>query len=220
MRFYVYKLEHVETGEFYFGSRGCKCLPEKDVKYLGSMYVWKPDKNKLIKTILKDVISREEAYIYEAKLIEENINNTLNRNYHIPNKGYNTYGIIFVKDKNGNFLQILKNDERFLSGELTSIKKGTTIVKDNYDNKFCVNIDDNRFLTGEIFGIRKGMTPINKGVTMSEEQKVKLRKPKTKEHKKKLSEARLKMKTKKTRQDICNNLDVHLFPNIHVQSIH
>ena len=51
--YYVYRLDHTETGEFYIGSRGCKCTPEEDTKYLGSMCAQKPDKSKLKKTILK-----------------------------------------------------------------------------------------------------------------------------------------------------------------------
>jgi hypothetical protein len=53
MNYYVYKLYHVETGEFYYGSRGCKCLPHED-NYMGSMYVWNPDKSKLIKNVVKN----------------------------------------------------------------------------------------------------------------------------------------------------------------------
>lgn len=33
--YYIYKLEHIETGEFYIGSRGCESKPEEDKKYLG-----------------------------------------------------------------------------------------------------------------------------------------------------------------------------------------
>lgn len=198
MNFYIYKIEHIETKEFYFGSRGCKCKPDEDKKYLGSMYVWKPDKNKLTKTIISNKFkTRDDALIEEANLIKKNINNPLNRNYHIPYKGYHTTGIVPVKDKNGNIFMINKNDIKILNGELNSVNKGMTIVKDKNNNKFWVNIDDPRFKTGEIFGIRKGIEPINKGIPMSEEQKIKLRKPKSEEHKKKLSEVRKNMKTKK-----------------------
>jgi hypothetical protein len=34
--FYVYRLDHIETSEFYFGSRKCKCDPIND-NYWGSM---------------------------------------------------------------------------------------------------------------------------------------------------------------------------------------
>ena len=52
MYHYVYKLELPETKEYYFGSRTSKVEPIKDVYYLGSMKSWKPDKKKLVKTII------------------------------------------------------------------------------------------------------------------------------------------------------------------------
>jgi hypothetical protein len=255
--YYVYKIEHIETGEFYIGSRGCICVPEEDKNYLGSMYVWKPDKNKLTKTILfKDFKTRESAVLKEAELIKEKINDSLNRNYHIPNKGYHVNGMmtaidyvgnffcisvddirlktgelvsinkgkivvkdvynnkyrvsinderylngelmpyikigkVAVKDINGNKFMVDKFDDRYLNGELVSVNKGKTMVKNKNNNKFFVDINDDRLISGELCGIRKGMSPINKGVPMSEEQKEKLRKPKpdTKEYKDKMSKA-------------------------------
>jgi len=88
MYFYVYKLEHIETGEYYFGSRGSKLHPTNDC-YFGSMKVWKPDKNKLKKLILKDDFSnRSEAINFERNLITEHIGKELNRNYNIPGTNF------------------------------------------------------------------------------------------------------------------------------------
>ena len=56
-----------EWGRGYFGSRTCRCLPEKDVKYFGSFY----DKtfNPTQKIILKDdYATREEADVDEVIL--------------------------------------------------------------------------------------------------------------------------------------------------------
>jgi hypothetical protein len=53
--FYVYKLTHPETGQFYFGSRGCSCDISVD-PYKGSMSGWKiskEEKRSLIKEIIK-----------------------------------------------------------------------------------------------------------------------------------------------------------------------
>ena len=72
MNYYVYKLEHVETGEFYYGSRKTKKAIELD-KYMGSMITWKPNKNKLIKTIIKsDFNNYKDMILYECKMIKEN----------------------------------------------------------------------------------------------------------------------------------------------------
>ena len=254
MNFYVYKLYHIETREFYIGSRKCECDPENDIGYMGSMSVWKPDKSKLIKSIISSEFdSRDEAMQFEKDIICEYINDPLNRNYHIPNTGFhvsgmttvkdkngNTHcapvnsqeildgylvpintGMVPVKDKNGNRSQIRSDDPRYRSGELTHITKGMlpakdkngvvyhvsrsdpryksgelvgvhrgmTVVKDKNGNCFSVSVNDPRFLNGELVGVLKGTVAHNKGVPMSEEQKGKLRGPKTKDHKMKLSES-------------------------------
>jgi|APSaa5957512622_1039677.scaffolds.fasta_scaffold02537_5 hypothetical protein len=85
IRFYVYRLDDPITGEFYIGSRQCECDIHDDT-YMGSYTAWKPDdKSRLIKTILKSNFrKRKTALLYEIKLIKKNINDELNRNYHIP----------------------------------------------------------------------------------------------------------------------------------------
>lgn len=61
--------------------------------------------------------------------------------------------------------------------------------------------------SGRMIGnkLRKGITPVNKGIPMSEEQKDKLRKPKSEEHKRKISMAKLGKSTKKI---ICLNNNI------------
>jgi len=94
MKHYVYRLDDPITKEFYFGSRSCKCEIIDDT-YMGSYKTWKPeDKSRLIKTILKTDFDTVESMIeYEAKSITEYIANSLNRNYHIPTRGFHTYGL-------------------------------------------------------------------------------------------------------------------------------
>jgi hypothetical protein len=61
--YYTY-YSYEEWGRGYFGSRGCKCLPEEDVRYFGSFKdkSFKPTQ----KIILKDdYATREEAYADE-----------------------------------------------------------------------------------------------------------------------------------------------------------
>jgi hypothetical protein len=85
---YVYKLTEESTGNFYYGSRSCRCKPMDDV-YMGSMITWKPDKKLLKKEIIKcNFENREDAITEESKLILESIKNPLNMNFHIPNKGF------------------------------------------------------------------------------------------------------------------------------------
>jgi len=96
--YYTY-YSYEEWGRGYFGSRKCKCLPEQDVKYLGSSKdrTFKPK----YKIILKDdYATREEAYADEIilqkyyKVIE---------NPHFANMayqtstGFSTYGKIHTQ---------------------------------------------------------------------------------------------------------------------------
>lgn len=61
---------------------------------MGSMKVWNPKKSELIKTIIKDDFkTREEAMEFESNIIENHIDDELNENYHIPNKGFHTHGM-------------------------------------------------------------------------------------------------------------------------------
>jgi len=97
---YVYMVIDPITNEYYIGSRTCKCEPNVD-SYMGSYKTWKPiDATRLKKIIIKsDFFSRADSIIYESNLIKENINNELNRNYHIPTEGFCTLGNIEVAKK-------------------------------------------------------------------------------------------------------------------------
>jgi hypothetical protein len=160
MYHYVYKLEHAETGEFYIGSRSSKKHPTID-SYLGSMKVWKPNKTKLKKTILKDdFLDRNSAILFESEEISKNIKNNLNRNYHIPQIGFHTQGTITIKDNNDNIFQVSMDDPRYLSGELVGSTKGMIPVKDKNGNTLQVSINDPRYLSGELVSVSKNMIPV------------------------------------------------------------
>jgi hypothetical protein len=64
--FYTY-YSYEEWGIGYFGSRGCKCLPEKDIRYFGSFRDknFKPTQKIILKS---DYSTREEAYADEIIL--------------------------------------------------------------------------------------------------------------------------------------------------------
>jgi len=94
MYHYVYKITDPITNEYYIGSRSCNATPSED-DYMGSYIRWKPeDESRLVKEILSDKFdNRSDAILYEASLIRENIDNELNRNYHIPSERFATAGI-------------------------------------------------------------------------------------------------------------------------------
>jgi hypothetical protein len=95
---YVYKLTNPNSGEFYYGSRTCKCNPADDT-YMGSMVSWKVDKSKLVKELINtNFETRKDALEYEAKLITENIKHPLNRNYNIPGNEFCNTGKTFTDE--------------------------------------------------------------------------------------------------------------------------
>jgi hypothetical protein len=124
MYHYVYKLEHTETKEYYIGVRSSESLPSLD-PYLGSMQTWKPDKNKLVKSILKDNFeSREEAMKFERETILLNFEDSLNMNFNIPGENFHTLGMVHVKDKEGNCFLVPIDDERIKNKELNYFWEG------------------------------------------------------------------------------------------------
>jgi hypothetical protein len=89
--YYTY-YSYEEWGRGYFGSRECKCLPEEDIKYLGSSKdkTFKPK----YKIILKDdYATREEAYADEIILQEHY---KVVENPHFANKSYQTSTKFYV----------------------------------------------------------------------------------------------------------------------------
>ena len=83
--YYTY-YSYEEWGRGYIGSRTCKCLPEKDVRYFGSFRdkTFRPTQ----KIILKgDYATREEAYVDEIILQEYY---KVAENPHFANRAYQT----------------------------------------------------------------------------------------------------------------------------------
>jgi hypothetical protein len=172
MYYYVYRLEHIETNQFYIGSRLSKVHPSLD-SYMGSMKTWKPDKTKLRKIIIKnDFDNRKDTIEYESLLIKENISNPLNENYHIPSERFVTDGRLTVKNKFGETFSVSINDPKYISGEYVAFFTGVNInkvpVRDINGNKFLISKDDVRYISGELI-------PLSKGRKHSDETKEKLR---------------------------------------------
>ena len=116
MYHYTYRLDLPETGEFYFGSRTSKNHPTID-NYLGSMVSWKPEKDKLVKTILKsDFVCREDCIEHERSLIIENIKNSLNRNACIPSTRFVCVDMGMYINEAGKICRLFKDDELIKNG--------------------------------------------------------------------------------------------------------
>lgn len=179
---YVYKLISLQTGEFYFGSRSCNCNPDED-NYMGSMKRWKPNKENLIKEIIKrDFCNREDAILFESELIKNNINNSLNRNYYIPTIGFvNKICSAETKQKIKQAL-IGKpfSEEHKKKLSKSRIEKGIAIGKNNgmfgkthtQESKLKMAINKGRIFSDEV---RKRMGDSKRGLKRKNETIQKLR---------------------------------------------
>ena len=123
--YYVYKLTHQDTGEYYIGSRGSKLYPSLD-SYMGSMKSWKPNKSKLVKEIIQlDFENHNDAIKYERTEILKYINDPLNKNAHIPGVGFHTDGLgVYRHIKTDKVYRIDKNDDILKSGDYVQFWKG------------------------------------------------------------------------------------------------
>jgi hypothetical protein len=186
MKHYVYRIDDPITGEFYIGSRSCKCKIEDD-KYMGSYYTWKPENvDRLVKTILKfNFRKRETATKYEIKLIKENINNKLNRNYHIPSVGFHITGKTYKHTKETREKIKLKRKTQKMTENVLHMLRTMNLGK-KFTKTHIKNISKSK---KEFY---KNNVVWNKGVKMPDwvcekVSKSKIGKPLSNEHKKTLS---------------------------------
>jgi len=188
--YYTY-YSYEEYGRGYIGSRTCKCLPEKDIKYFGSFSdkSFKPTQ----KIILKDdYITREEAYIDEIILQKHY---KVVENPHFANRSYQTTTKFYYVPSKGSFkkrkpmseeqkikLRLAAKNRKM--SEETKIKIGNSIrgkKRSNDTKKRMSDAAKNRIYSEEILELRrknisektKGRIPWNKGLSMSEEFKKK-----------------------------------------------
>jgi uncharacterized cupin superfamily protein len=114
-----------------------------------------------ITKIKEFVPNRKKLRKREAEVVnEEMLKNPLCMNLCKGGKGFDTTGLVTIKDKDDNTFSVSINDPRYLSGELTPIIKGKVIVQDKNGNKFQVSNKDLRYLSGELVGVNKGMITI------------------------------------------------------------
>ena len=130
MNHYVYKITDPTTKEYYIGVRSTKCSIELD-SYMGSFLSWKPKNiDGLIKEVIKTFKDRKSAQQYEIELIKSNIDNTLNRNYHIPGVGFHMQGNSHTKETKQKIAIMKRGTKHSLKTrkEMSEARKG--IVKD------------------------------------------------------------------------------------------
>jgi hypothetical protein len=160
---YFYKITNLLNEHFYYGIHSTDNL---DDGYMGSgkrlHYAYKKyGMQNFKKEILKFFDTCSDAYEYEAEMVtEELVKNPDCYNVQLGGKGWNTKGLVSVKDKNGNCFLVFKDDPRYLSGELVPNCKGLLVVKDKNGNYFSVSVDDPRYLSGELVAHNKGLVSV------------------------------------------------------------
>ena len=151
---YLYKTTCSLTGRFYYGMHSTDKL---DDRYLGSgrelsRSIKKYGKENHYKEIIVFYPTRKELKEGEKLLITEEVRqNPKCMNLALGGGGSNfATGLIPVKDKDNNKFLVLKNDPRYLSGELVHNLKDFIVVKDKEGNIFSISKDDPRYLSGEL----------------------------------------------------------------------
>jgi hypothetical protein len=165
-QYVVYKITNLLNDKIYIGVHLTHNVEDR---YLGSGSEIKKDLKLLgRKNFLKEILfifdNRKEMLAKEKELVTKEFCKRTDTYNRIEGGGnYNSLGMVCVKDSEGNFLKVYKDDPRYLSGELVhnnkgrSLKKGFATVKDKDGYKFKVEIFDERYLSGELVGITKGL---------------------------------------------------------------
>lgn len=159
---YFYKITNNLNNHFYYGVHSTNDLNDG---YMGSgvrlHYAYKKyGVENFTKEILKFFDTREKANEYEAEIVNEELIKDENCYNVIKGGGFDTSGLVSVKDKNGKYYLVSLDDPRYLSGELVGATKGKVNVKDKNGNYYQVSLDDPRYLSGELVGVSKGMLQI------------------------------------------------------------
>ena len=138
---YFYRIVNLIDEKFYYGIHSTNELNDN---YMGSgrrlreamrMY----GKENFKKEIIKFFDTREQASEYEALIVTESLVRD-NECYNVKCGGdYGlTVGTVLAKDKNGKFLRVTTNDERYQNGDVVPFMRGHISVFDKTDKKYKI----------------------------------------------------------------------------------
>ena len=135
---YFYKITNNLNGHFYYGVHNTNDL---DDGYMGSgkrlHYAYKKyGIENFTKEILKYFDTSKEAFEYESEVVNEDLIKDDNC-YNITNggTGWQTTGLVVVRDINKNIFLISKEDEKYISGELVPHNKGFGLYRNKQTGK-------------------------------------------------------------------------------------
>ena len=164
---YVYRITNLVESKHYYGKRSSKIEPHLDLgkKYFSSS----KDKN-----FIKDQKENPQNYKYKVVFICKSarraieLETTLHdmfdvgRNQSFYNKvkqngnGFDSTGIVVVKNSLGETFSVSVDDPRFISGELKHVNVGKITVKNSLGETFSVSKDDPGYISGELVGANAG----------------------------------------------------------------
>ena len=150
---YLYKTTNLINNKYYYGIHSTNNI---DDGYLGSgtylrRAIRKYGKDNFKREIIKQFDNRDELVNAEQEIITETvIKDKYCMNCQYGGEGFNTIGMVTVKDQNGNTMKTFCDDPRYLSGELFYYSTGFITVKDKNNNMLRVSVNDPRYLSGEL----------------------------------------------------------------------
>lgn len=158
MKYIVYKITNQLNQMIYIG---CHKVNNNLLTYYGSgtnirNAIKQFGKHNFIKEVLFEYDNSKDMLAKEAELVNTDfISRSDTYNIILGGGTFVTDDCVNVKDKNGNYMTVHKNNPRWLSGELVGVTKGLFTVKDKDNNTFKVSMQDSRFINGEVVGIVK-----------------------------------------------------------------
>ena len=175
---YFYKITNLINNHFYYGVHNTNNL---DDGYMGSgkrlhIAYKKYGIENFKKEILKYFDSKEEAFEYEAEIVNEIlVNNDNCYNMKLGGTGWPIYkGHVTVKDIYGNILSITKEEFNENKDKYIAIQKNMIVVKDKNNNYYNVSLDDPRYISGNLVPLWKGYKHSNESKNkISQTQKLK-----------------------------------------------
>ena len=158
---YVYLITELSSNRKYIGVRSCDISIEND---LGKIYKssssdldfinrQKVNKNDYTYTLLSNYDTRIEAVNEEIRLhnlYDVDVNNKYFNKVKSVATDFTCFGMVNVRDKDGNNFYVSVNHPMYISGELVHMNKGKSVVKDIHGNIIQVDKDDIRIVSGEL----------------------------------------------------------------------
>lgn len=149
----VYQITNLINNKIYIGIHGTDDIEDG---YMGSgtrlkRAIKKYGIENFIKEILFNFDNPDEMILKESELVDRKfIARKDVYNIKIGGEGWLTFDSVTVKDKDGCFFRVHKNDNRLLNGDLLPVTTGFVPVKDSNGETFQVSKDDPRYLSGEL----------------------------------------------------------------------